>query len=61
MKVTKVMKKPPIEYCPECGKIILDTNHENHCYRDCIEDELALEENYADRLAYGFDLVNMED
>ncbi len=42
------------EYCTVCKKLILDTCHV------CDEEELE-EENYSDRLAYGFKLLDMED
>ncbi len=60
MKVTKEWKRSLVEYCPICGKTILDDSHDEQCYEDCIEEELG-EGNYSDRLAYGFDLLNMEE
>ncbi len=55
----KELRKP--DFCPICDEVIQDASHYDKCYRDCIEDELGLEENYSDRLAYGFDLTNTED
>ncbi len=43
------------EYCPICKKLIFDFSH------DCFEDKLEEKENYSDRLAYGFKLLDMED
>ncbi len=47
------MKRKP-EYCPICKELVIDNSH------DCPEEELE-EENYSDRLTYGFKLLNMED
>ncbi len=43
-----------LERCPRCKKLVLYPSH------DCPVDDLD-EENYSDRLAYGFKLLDMED
>ncbi len=58
----KMKPENKLEYCPICHEeVILDASHDDKCYKDCIEDELGLEENYSDRLAYGFKLLDMEE
>ncbi len=43
-----------LEYCPICKKVVLHVGH------DCPVDDLD-EDNYSDRLTYGFKLLDMED
>lgn len=43
-----------LEYCPYCEKPVLDTGHE------CCAKKTN-ENNFSDRLDYGFSLLDMED
>ncbi len=49
----KILEKE-LEYCPICKKIV------SYFYHDCPVDDLE-EDNYSDRLEYGFKLLDMED